>query len=98
MRISSQIQKEYESLLKDKGAKGFCSYIYASGINARKRLDDPDLMMLDQSEAFFSSFRRTGNQNFFVIGVLLRRVAHKLYREFLRKGLRQPNKRFLQSI
>lgn len=99
MRVTKRIRDEYESLLRDAGEAKFFSHVFMSGISARRHFDHPENMMLDQSEAFFSLFRTTGNQNYFTIGKLLRRAAHKLYRDSKRKVPNYPlNKRFLDSV
>lgn len=41
----------------------------------------PEEILLEKSEKYFASFRRTGEEKFFETGKILRRAAHKLYRE-----------------
>lgn len=99
MRVTKRIRQEYETLLKDVGEVRFFDHIFSTGILARRQFDHPENMMLDQSEAFFALFRATGNRNYFIIGRVLRRAAHKLYRDSLRKDPEKPsNNRFLRLV
>ena len=99
MRVTKRIREEYETLLKDVGAEKFFKHILRTGVLARKHLEYPEEMMLDQSEAFFALFRTTGNRNYFVIGRILRRAAHCIYRESKRKNKNyKNNKRFLDIV
>jgi hypothetical protein len=98
MRISPRIKDEYEILLKEEGADRFYFHILNNGFVAKYNHKNPEVMMLNQSDSFFSLFRTTGNINFFTIGVLLRKAAHKLYRDFRRKKTAPINRRFLQIV
>jgi hypothetical protein len=99
MRVTRRIRDEYEMLLNDVGEVRFFKHIFSTGILARKHFDHPEIVMLDQAEAFFALFRTTGNINYFTIGRLLRRISHKLYRESQKKNSEYPvNKRFLNSV
>lgn len=99
MRVTKRIRDEYETLLKDAGEAKFFSHVFKSGVSARRHFDHPENMMLDQAEAFFALFRTTGNRNYFTIGKLLRRAAHKLYRDSKKNVQNYPsNKRFLDSV
>lgn len=99
MRITKRVREEYETLLDKEGEFRFYRHVLGVGLVSRHQFDDPDLMMLDQSDAFFSLFRRTGNEKHFTIAKALRRAAHKLYREFRRISNERPkNSRFLQLV
>lgn len=99
MRVTKRIRDEYETLLKDAGEAKFFSHVFKSGVSARRHFDHHENMMLDQAEAFFALFRTTGNRNYFTIGKLLRRAAHKLYRDSKKKVPNYPaNKKFLDIV
>ncbi|NJO18373.1 MAG: hypothetical protein HC877_22365 [Thioploca sp.] len=99
MRINKRIRVEYETLLKQVGEEKFCSHIVDSGLIAKKEYENPEIIMLDQSEAFFALFRTTGNDIYFTIAKLLRKAAHKLYRILRKKDKNHPkNKRFIQIV
>jgi hypothetical protein len=99
MRVTKRIREEYEALLKDVGEAKFFSHVVVTGVLARTHFEYPENMMLDQAEAFFILYRTTGNRSYFTIGRLLRRAAHKIYRDSKRKNPDYPvNKRFLDSV
>lgn len=99
MRVTKRIREEYETLLKDVGEEKFFKHILKTGVLARKHLEHPEEMMMDQSDAFFALFRTTGNRNYFIIGKILRRVAHHVYRESKKKSNeRKINNRFLDIV
>jgi hypothetical protein len=99
MRVTKRIREEYETLLKDVGEARFYSHVFGTGVLALRHFEHPENMMLDQSEAFFVLFRTTGNRNYFTIGRILRRAAHRLYRDGKRKNPEYPtNARFLASV
>lgn len=99
MRVTKRIREEYESLLHNSGEDKFYRHVFGTGILARRHFDRPENMMLDQSEAFFALFRNTGNNNYFIIGKILRRVAHRLYRDIRRSIPEYPaDNRFIDSV
>lgn len=99
MRVTKRIREEYETLLRDVGEARFYNHVFGTGVLARRHFEHPENMMLDQSEAFFALFRTSGNRNYFVIGRILRRAAHRLYRDGMRRNPEYPvNKRFLDVV
>ena len=99
MRVSIRIREEYETLLKDVGERRFYSHVIGTGVLARRHFEYPENMILDQSDAFFALYRSTGNRNFFNIGRILRRAAHKLYWQSRRVNHNYPvNARFLRVV
>jgi hypothetical protein len=99
MVVNQRIRDEYENLLKNVGEMKFFIHMFTTGISARKHFNNSENIMLEQSESFFSVFRSTGNENYFIIGKILRRVAHKLYRDNKKKNKNySTNKQFLQIV
>jgi hypothetical protein len=99
MRVTKRIRDEYETLLRDVGEARFFNHVLKNGVLARRHFEYPENMMLDQSEAFFALFRTSGNQNYFTIGRILRRAAHRLYRDSRKRNPEYPeNARFLFSV
>lgn len=99
MKVTKRIQDEYETLLKDVGEDRFFNHVFVNGVSARRHYEYPEVTMLEQSEAFFALFRTTGDSNYFTIGKILRRAAHRLYRDGKRKNPEYPaNKKFLHSV
>ena len=99
MRVTKRIRDEYEALLKDVGESRFYSHVLGTGVLSRRHFEHPENMLLDQSEAFFILFRSTGNRNYFRIGRILRRAAHKLYLQSRKTDYFYPlNRRFLNIV
>jgi hypothetical protein len=99
MRITRSIRQDYETLLKNIGEVKFYRRVLGSGVIAAHENAHPEIMMLDQAEDFFALYRRTGNNNYFTIGKILRRASHTLYREFGRNVDEFPrNARFLNVV
>ncbi len=98
-RITNRLRDEYEAILKQDGEdKVYRHALGTSAINIA-RYQFPEIVLLDQSEGFFSLFRQTGNDNYFIIGRALRKAAHKLYRQLRRTNSNYPeNMRFLDLI
>jgi hypothetical protein len=99
MRITNRIRDEYEALFKNVGEGKFYGHVLGSGALARNHLEYPEIAMIDQSDGFFALYRATGNIIYFNIGRVLRRAAHKLYREGRKKNPNYPvNKRFITIV
>jgi hypothetical protein len=99
MAVNQRIRDEYENLLKSVGEVRFFDHMFTTGISARKHFNHSENVMLEQSESFFSVFRSTGNENYFIIGRILRKVAHKLYRDNKKINKNYPtNRQFLQIV
>lgn len=66
---------------------------------AKYNISHPEEELLDLAEAFFIANRRGEHESYFIIGRILRRAAHTLYRLFLKeKRISQINPRFLNVI
>jgi hypothetical protein len=99
MKITRRIREEYETLLKKIGERRFFKHVLNYGHLAKKHVKHPENIMLDHSDAFFALFRSTGNVSYFMIGKILRRAAHKLYRHSREKDKDYPiNTKFLDIV
>jgi hypothetical protein len=99
MRVPKRIREEYEKLLKDVGEAKFYEHVLESGFSIKRHITMPEVKMLEQSNDFFSLYRTTGNNNYFRIGIILRRVAHKLYRDSFYADPKRPvDRRFLNIV
>jgi hypothetical protein len=98
MQIVPRLQDEYETFLIKHGEEKLFEFLLKSGSLAKAHFEHPEIMLIDQSTAFFSLFRTTGNTNFFTIGRVLRRVSHKIYRENKKAGLTPVNNRFFNLV
>lgn len=98
-QINKRIQAEYEARLKKTGEEGLYRHILGQAIINKGDMIHPEIIIMDHADAFFAAFRRTGNENFFTIGRILRRAAHRLFRELRRMNKDYPNNsRFLRLV
>ena len=99
-KIPKEICNDYVAMLKEYGEDGLYHRTVVAGFLRLVDIEHPDIEILDYSEAFFSLYRRTGEDVYFSIGKVLRRAAHSIYRELLKQNKdKQPNfKRFLNVI
>lgn len=98
MRLAEKLKTEYENLLISKGEEYFYRYAVGSGFMDRVNYSNTEILMLDKSEAFFTLFRQTGHENYFTIGKILRRAAHRLYRNRVKLGESERNGKFLNRV
>lgn len=99
MRVTKRLRIEYEEFLKQRGEAGFYRHVLGTGLVSKYEIEQPEVMMMDQADAFFSLSLSTGKGEYFVIGKILRRAAHKLYRAFKRSDSQYPtNARFLNVV
>lgn len=99
-KLSSATREKYINFFDTYGEEGLYKRIVGSGLLSSAQIPDPEVRILDDSEGFFILFRRSGEEKFFVIGKVLRRAAHVIYRELMRQNKdRKPNfQRFLNAI
>ncbi len=97
-RVSKKVQEEYEDRLAEKGSTDFYRHIIGSAIINIGQFDTPEEYYLNQSEAFVILYRQTGNGNYLDISRILRRAAHRLYRQYMRMHMREKNDRFLNLV
>lgn len=94
-KISEYLINYYLELLKSSGEEGLYRKSLGVGIiRFANQTKSPEIEYLDLSDAFFTLNRRNDQEEYFIIGKVLRRTAHTLYRQ-----LKQPsNKRFLNVV
>lgn len=98
-RVTSRIRNEYEQILLNEGEEKVYRHALGNGAINIDKQPFPEITILNQSEAFFSLYRQTGNDSYFAIGKALRRAAHKLYRQLIKSYEDYPvNRRFLSII
>lgn len=99
MNINKKLATAYEENLKKLGEYKFYNHVIGDCVLERASSDFPEIGMLDRAEGFFCLARKTGNNNYFIIGKTLRRAAHRLYRESQKRNSNYPiNKRFLAIV
>lgn len=60
---------------------------------------DADEQMLDVSKYFFSLYRRSGDERYFDLGKIYRRVAHTLHRKLLKlDNNKKSNDKFIRMV
>lgn len=79
-RNLEEISKTCIEFLSKSGEEGL--YKYLKSIAFSKNLEHPELEIefIDTSDDFFSLYRSTGEEDYFIIGKILRRVGHAVYR------------------
>jgi hypothetical protein len=96
---NDDVVEKYANLLKTSGENGIFRHAVAEAVIRSIHTVNPELEILDAAESFFTLYRRTGEENYFTIGRVLRRAAHKVYREFLRMNNKKTiNMRFLNMV
>jgi len=99
MRVAKKLKVNYEKLLVQKGEEHFYKCAVGSGFMDRLNCKHSEILVLDRAEAFFTLFRQTGNDNYFTIGKILRKAAHRLYRDRFRSSQEpETNSRFLHLV
>lgn len=97
--LSEEVCKKYLLKLKNYGEEGLYRRIVGEAFIKLDKQSNPPQLILDYSNAFFQLFRRTGQEEFFIIGKVLRRAAHVIYRELVRQNKTKVDyKRFLNVI
>ena len=97
--LNENLIKSYVNLLTFKGELGLYRFIIGNGIIKSLKDADCELELLNLSDEFFSQYRRTGEDCHFIIGRILRRSAHTIYRQLLKINKeKKTSGRFLQII
>ena len=97
-KVKLSLSVSYEKLLNEKGEDYFYRYVIGIAVISRTSITNVENSLLDTADGFFALSRQTGNINFFTIAKILRKAAHKLYRDSLRVPEAPKNKRFLQLV
>jgi hypothetical protein len=98
-RLEKKARDEYERRLRSGGQDALYRFVVGKGVISRADCGNPELIILDHSDAFFSLYRQTGQEIYFIIGKILRRAAHSLYRELRRIDKNKNiNARFLNIV
>jgi hypothetical protein len=96
VRIPRKVRDDYELNFLSRGEKGFYRYVLGSAfIGPREEGVHPGVKLLQRAETFFSLYRTSENENYFIIGKILRRAAHRLHRAL---DVNQQDPRFLRIV
>lgn len=80
-RNLEEISKTCIEILAKNGEEGLYNFLKK---NSFLRLSEQPALeneFIETSEDFFSLYRTTGNENYFILGKILRRVGHAVYRQ-----------------
>ena len=98
-KLSETLAKTYVEMLSIHGEHGLYRKVIGHGIiRYASDIKAPEVEILDLAEAFFSAYRRGEDEVFFIIGRVLRRAAHTLYRKLHKDTQTATNKRFLNVV
>ena len=98
-RNLEEISKTCMELLAKSGEEGL--YKYLKRIAFSKTIEPGlEIEFIDTSDDFFSLYRSTGEEDYFVIGKILRRVGHAVYRHGFKMDSKKKinKKKFLNLI
>lgn len=99
---TSQISKKekdlYVKLLNQFGEQGLYEKAVGKAMCQAAINVDYDVYVLNLSDSFLALSRRTGNKDYAVISRVLRRTAHAVYRQLIKRNLKKINTRFLNLI
>jgi hypothetical protein len=96
-KLTEKQVKTYLDMLSQHGEDGLYRKAVGTGIIRFATIKEPDVELLEISDAFFAMFRRNGDEVLFTMGKVFRRAAHTLFRQIRKEDL-NPNKRFLQMV
>ena len=80
---------------------GLYSHMCAKALLLMSSLDDVDEMFLDMSDSALHYAREQDEgdaRDYYTVSFLLRRVAHQVYRKYIREGKQRESERFLRSV
>lgn len=97
--ISKKAVEEYIKIFDKKGEESFYKYIVGTAIISIEHNRFPENDLLNYSNYFFSMARSQGDEKYFIIGKLLRKAAHKVYRALFAIDKDRPlNFKFLNLL
>jgi len=95
--ISKKRREAYIKLLHTSGENKLYAATIGIGMKAAAHCSNPEIQILDESDAMLYLYRRTGQEEYLLISKCLRKAAHVVYRQLLSQDAnKQPDhKRFL---
>jgi hypothetical protein len=98
-KLSENQVKNYLEMLVLHGEEGLYRRTISMGImRYAANVKHPEIDILDLSDAFFVVYKKEEIENYYIIGRVLRRAAHTLYRKLLKSKNNKINTRFLNAI
>jgi hypothetical protein len=95
------LKQEYIAIGKDKFYRDLLISAFKNLILISKggyRGMTPEIEYLEQYNQFIILYRRDGDEGHLEIAKIFRKVAHKVYRIMLKKGMTTRNVKFLNSV
>lgn len=98
-QVNKRDKDFYSKILHKFGERGLYEKAFGAGMINSAAEKDADIIILNLSESFFRLHRRTGNDDYAVIGKALRRAAHRVMRELIKQRSEKiPDARFLVQM
>lgn len=99
LKLADNLRLAYLEYLKKHGEQILYKRTVGEGLIAIVDNPEIDFLLLDYSDSFFTLYRKTGEEEYFTLGKILRRAAHVIYRQIMKQNEnRLPNNRFLYMI
>ena len=93
--VKQSIISEFNRLKEDKFYRQLLLNSQLELFNGEENID---IKLLELYNTFLIYYRREGLEDYLIIAKIFRRVAHKIYRSMLNKGLTPKNGKFLNII
>jgi hypothetical protein len=97
-QITEKHISEYKILLDKKGEEGFYRHAVATGIKLSVTKKNPEIDMLELSDACLLLNRQTGEELYSIFSRIFRRAAHTLFRQFNKEEDKKVSKKFLRAV
>lgn len=105
MSENDTIRKEFVEKYKSVGEQKFYDFILTFGIDKLFKLHSgqlkgtsPEVELLDYYNKFLSFYRGGQGDECLELAKIFRKVAHKIYRVGLKKGMVEKNNNFLSTV
>lgn len=99
-RNLEEISKTCMELLAKGGEEGLYNYLKKTAFAKIKEQPGLEIEFINTADDFFSLYRTTGEESYFILGKVLRRVGHAIYRHGFKLDLNKKinKKKFLNLI
>lgn len=96
----NDVSKTLLEVLSLNGEEGLYNYLCRAADRIIMVEEFPEADLIELSDKFFSLYRSVGEENFFILGKVLRRAAHSIYRKSFKfyPNKKINSKKFLNLI
>lgn len=98
----TSLKNDLVKKFKEDGEDKFCRFLLIYAMNKIVLIDKkeykgipPDQEFLSYHDKYIILYRREGDEIYLQLAKIFRKIAHKMYRISLKKGLTNYNKKFL---